>query len=156
MELTYQKLGSELGAFIDDRQVRYGNSFEKCGEFLKLLYPDGVRPDQYTDMLAIVRIFDKQMRLATGKNDDGETPYKDIAGYGLLGWMKDERGLEVETEYSVYQVELAVIKKMLLQCLYGEKIGSTSDLQIPTTPQEAVDIRTLVHQVTNKSEVKSQ
>jgi hypothetical protein len=143
MELTFQKLGSELGAFIDDRQVRYGNSFAKCGEFLKLLYPDGVRPEQYTDMLAIVRIFDKQMRLATGKNDEG---------YGLLGWMKDERGLEAETEYSVYQVELAVIKKMLLQCLYGEKIGSTSDLQIPTTPQEAVDIRTLVHQVTNKFE----
>ncbi|WP_340701651.1 hypothetical protein [Brevibacillus borstelensis] len=64
--------------------------------------------------------------------------------------------MEDETEYSVYQVELAVIKKMLLQCLYGEKIGSTSDLQIPTTPQEAVDIRNLVHQVTNKSEVKSQ
>lgn len=89
--MSFQELGSELGAFIDDRQIRYGNSFEKCGEFLQLLYPNGIQPEQYTDMLAIVRIFDKQMRLATGKNDDGETPYKDIAGYGLLGWMKDEK-----------------------------------------------------------------
>ncbi len=59
--------------------------------------------------------------------------------------------MEDETEYSVYQVELAVIRKMLLKCLYGEEVGSNG-LQIPTTPQEAVDIRTFVHQVTNKLE----
>jgi len=92
MGKAFEKIGAELGAFIDERQIRYGNSFSKCGEFLRILYPEGVKPEQYTDMLAIVRIFDKQMRLATGKNDDGETPYKDIAGYGLLGWMKDEQG----------------------------------------------------------------
>lgn len=100
MKPTFQEIGSELGTFIDDRQVRYGNSFEKCGEFLKLLYPNGIQPEQYTDMLAIVRIFDKQMRLATGKNDDGETPYKDIAGYGLLGWMKDEKAKGEENDGS--------------------------------------------------------
>ena len=56
--------------------------------------------------------------------------------------------METETEYSVYQVELAIIRKRLLQCLYGGVGGSTA-LHVPTSPQDAVGIRTLVHQVEN-------
>ncbi len=38
-------------------------------------------------MLALVRIFDKMKRIATQKDAFGESPFKDIAGYGLLGAM---------------------------------------------------------------------
>jgi DNA-binding CsgD family transcriptional regulator len=86
---NFEKLGSEIGKLVDDKQQAYGDSFSKCGQFLQLLYPNGIQPDQYTDALAQVRIFDKQMRIATNKNAFGESPYKDIAGYGLLGAMKD-------------------------------------------------------------------
>jgi len=74
---------------VNEKNAAYGDSFAKCGEFLKLLYPNGIQPDQYTDALCLVRIFDKQMRIATMKNAFGESPYRDIVGYGLLGVAKD-------------------------------------------------------------------
>ena len=70
---------------LDEKQAVYGESFHKAGAFLRLLYPDGVKPEQYDDLLCLVRIFDKQMRIATAKDALGESPYSDIAGYGLLG-----------------------------------------------------------------------
>jgi hypothetical protein len=74
---------------VAEKNVAYGSAFSKSGDFLKLLYPDGIRPEQYTDMLLLVRIFDKQMRIATDKNALGENPFSDIAGYGILGVVKD-------------------------------------------------------------------
>jgi hypothetical protein len=81
--------GRELGELVARKNVAYGSSFARAGEFLKLLYPDGIQPHQYTDALLLVRIFDKQMRIATAKRAFGESPYRDIAGYGLLGAAKD-------------------------------------------------------------------
>ena len=54
-------------------------------------YPDGVMPDQYNDMLGLVRIFDKTMRIAHNRDWGGETPWRDISGYGLLGTRRTER-----------------------------------------------------------------
>src|SRR4029077_1447387 len=71
----------ELGRTVAEKNAAYGSAFAKSGDFLKLLYPDGIRPEQYTDMLLLVRIFDKQMRIATHKDALGETPFRDIAGY---------------------------------------------------------------------------
>jgi hypothetical protein len=56
---------------------------------MRILYSDGIKPDQLGDALAIVRIIDKLFRLATRKEAFGESPYRDIAGYALLGAMKD-------------------------------------------------------------------
>ncbi|GIM47017.1 hypothetical protein DNHGIG_25660 [Collibacillus ludicampi] len=88
--MDYETLGREIGALVNEKNAAYGDSFAKCGEFLKLLYPDGIQPEQYTDALCLVRIFDKQMRIATNKGAFSESPYRDIVGYGLLGVAKDE------------------------------------------------------------------
>lgn len=88
----YLNLGEQVGALVDVKNAAYGDSFACCGEFLRLLYPDGIRPEQYTDALCLVRIFDKMKRIATRKDAFGESPYRDIAGYGLLGAAKDEDG----------------------------------------------------------------
>ena len=88
---TYEELGCEVGALVDEKQRAYGNSFGLAGEFLKLLYPDGIQPEQYRDALALVRIFDKMKRVATNKDALGESPFMDIAGYGLLGDMEHRR-----------------------------------------------------------------
>jgi len=95
--MNYKQLGTEVGELVDEKNAAYGNSFEKCAEHLKMLYPNGIRPDQYGDALALVRIFDKEMRIATRKDAFGESPYRDIAGYGLLGAMKDETGTSQAT-----------------------------------------------------------
>ncbi len=42
-------------------------------------------------MLAITRIIDKLFRIATKKDAFGESPFKDIAGYGILGISNDDQ-----------------------------------------------------------------
>ena len=85
MSGKFEALGTEIGKLVDEKNAAYGDSFAKCDQFLLLLYPRGVKPEQYSDMLALVRIFDKQMRIATNKDALGESPFRDIAGYGILG-----------------------------------------------------------------------
>jgi len=87
--MKFEKLGQELGKLVDSKNQAYGNAFSKCGDFLSLLYPKGIQPSQYTDALLVVRIFDKMMRIANNKDAFSESPYNDIAGYGLLGVSKD-------------------------------------------------------------------
>ncbi|MFA6049868.1 MAG: hypothetical protein WC761_01605 [Candidatus Paceibacterota bacterium] len=84
-------LAAEVGALVDEKNAAYGNSFGEVGDFLRILYPNGISPDQYTDALCVVRIFDKLKRIASNKGAFNESPYKDIVGYGLLGLEKDTR-----------------------------------------------------------------
>lgn len=86
----YEELGKEIGALVDEKNAAYGDSFNQAGKFLEILYPDGIPVSAYTDALCIVRIFDKLKRIATDKDALGENPYRDVAGYALLGIMKDK------------------------------------------------------------------
>jgi len=87
----YEQLGKEIGRLVGEKNKAYGNSFAKCDKFLRLCFPDGVKPEQYSDMLCMVRVFDKLMRIASNKGAFSESPYRDIAGYGILGVVKDAR-----------------------------------------------------------------
>lgn len=78
-------LGKHIGELVASKNEAYGNSFGTAGEALRLLYPEGLKPDQYDDALALVRIWDKMKRIATHKDAFGESPFVDIAGYGILG-----------------------------------------------------------------------
>lgn len=84
-EGAYEKLGADLGRLVDIKQESYGDSFGISHKFLSLLYPDGVPVDAYKELLILIRIFDKMKRIATNKDALGEDPYRDIAGYALLG-----------------------------------------------------------------------
>jgi hypothetical protein len=81
--------GERITSLCAEKNKAYGSSFEKTGAFLRLLYPDGIKPEQYEDLGLIFRVFDKQMRIATRKDAFGESPFADIAGYGILGAAKD-------------------------------------------------------------------
>lgn len=82
--------GRELGELLAQKNASYGSAFALAGDFLRLLYPSGLRPDQYQDALILVRAFDKMCRIATSKSAFGESPYRDLAGYALLGAVSDE------------------------------------------------------------------
>ncbi len=86
---VYSYIGSSIGSLVKEKNEAYGDSFHKCQEIMKVLYPDGVQPDQYLDMLAMVRVVDKLFRIATKKDAFGESPWKDIAGYSILGIAND-------------------------------------------------------------------
>ena len=85
MTRPYARMGRKIGELVEEKQAAYGDSFGKAGAVMRQLYPDGIRPEQYDDMLCIIRIVDKLFRIATDKDALGESPYRDIAGYGLLG-----------------------------------------------------------------------
>jgi len=55
------------------------------------LYPNGVKPEQYVDLLVTVRIVDKLFRIANRKDALGENPWQDIAGYGILMTAYDSK-----------------------------------------------------------------
>lgn len=86
----YEAMGQAIGKLVEEKQAAYGDSFGKSGDILRVLYPQGISPDQIDDALCIVRIVDKLFRIATDKDALGESPYRDIAGYGLLGAFRSE------------------------------------------------------------------
>lgn len=87
--MTYEELGESIGRLVDEKQRQYGDSFGNAQHVLSVLYPHGVKPNQYTDMLAVVRVIDKLFRVANGNQGD-ENAWVDIAGYGLLGAKRGE------------------------------------------------------------------
>ena len=83
--MVYEQIGKEIGALVDKKNQAYGSAFDNAGDMLKILFPHGIKPEQYTDMLAVLRILDKLFRIANDKNAFNEDPWQDIAGYGILG-----------------------------------------------------------------------
>ncbi len=88
---TYKQIGEEIGSLVDEKNAAYGSSFAESYKILSVLYPNGIQPEQYTDALAIIRVIDKLFRLANKKDAFGESPWKDIAGYAILGVANNEK-----------------------------------------------------------------
>ena len=88
---TLADMGKELGELTQQKNAAYGDSFQKSGDVLRLLFPNGIKPEQYRDVLGIARVVDKLFRIATRKGAFGESPWRDIAGYGIVAAMEDAR-----------------------------------------------------------------
>lgn len=85
---SFQELAKGIADLVTEKEKAYGSAFDKAGDFLKLLYPNGIKPEQYKDMLCVVRMFDKLMRISTsyeGTEEKKVDAYSDLTGYGLLG-----------------------------------------------------------------------
>lgn len=88
--MKYEKVGADLGALVDSKQLQYGDMISAMGPLLRILYPAGITPEQYDDLALVVRICDKLGRITRGNGEGNESPYSDIAGYGLLGAGRHE------------------------------------------------------------------
>jgi len=84
-ENIFSILGEDVGKLVYDKQLAYGDSFGRSGECLRQMFPEGIKPSQYDDLLTIARILDKLFRLANDPSAFDENPYQDIVGYALLG-----------------------------------------------------------------------
>lgn len=89
-ELIYANIGREVGALVSEKQAAYGDSFGNAHKVMAELYPQGISIAQMPDALTIIRIVDKLFRIANKKSAFGESPYRDIVGYGLLAIARDE------------------------------------------------------------------
>ena len=87
---VYERIASEVGKLVTEKNTSYGDSFAKSGDILRILYPAGLKPHQFVDALAVVRILDKLFRIANDKRAFSESPARDIAGYALLMVANDE------------------------------------------------------------------
>jgi hypothetical protein len=88
--MSYEKIGTEIGKLVQEKNEAYGDSFGQSCKILEVLYPEGIKPGQYRDALAITRVIDKLFRLANKKDAFGESPWRDICGYAILGVANDE------------------------------------------------------------------
>ena len=93
---TFQQIGTDTGALVQEKNRAYGSSFQTVGKAMHLLYPRGISPAQMDDALLLTRIWDKMMRIATDRDALGESPYGDIAGYGILGVSMHQRTTDKE------------------------------------------------------------
>lgn len=91
---NYVDIAESIGKLVQLKHQAYGDSFSKSKEIINILYPDGIKPENYQDALTIIRIIDKLFRIANKKTAFGESPYRDIAGYAILGLSND---MEKET-----------------------------------------------------------
>jgi hypothetical protein len=91
----YRAQAAELGDLVTSKQRQYGDSATRSAEILAVLYPDGLPRHAYRDVLLVVRVLDKLSRIAQRGADrqdlGGESPWRDVAGYGLLGAAADAR-----------------------------------------------------------------
>jgi hypothetical protein len=104
MTIDYEKIGSEIGRLVSEKQKAYGDSYGNSGKILEILFPNGVKPDQYKELLAICRVVDKLFRLANDPHYGDESPWGDICGYSLLrlgSWDEEKlRKLKANIEKS--------------------------------------------------------
>jgi len=135
---TFQELAEGIADLVTEKEKAYGSAFDKAGDFMRLLYPEGIKPDQYKDMLCTVRIFDKLMRIATSCEDTEEKKveaYSDINGYSLLGL----RSSILENNEEVALRNMSTLKNMSNRsqlrmetvctkcvCVRKDKVSSTS------------------------------
>ena len=85
MSKNYESIGSQIGKLVQEKNEADGDSFGQACKILEVLYPNGISPAQYRDALAITRVIDKLFRLANKKDAFGESPWRDICGYAILG-----------------------------------------------------------------------
>ena len=115
---TFQELAKDIAELVTEKERAYGSAFDKAGDFMRILYPEGIKPEQYKDMLCTVRIFDKLMRIATsyeGTEERKIEAYSDIMGYALLGLRSSTLENKVEETKCAKCV-----------CVRKDKVSSTS------------------------------
>ena len=84
-----RKVGKFVTTNTIDKNRKYGDAARRVSDLLYTLYPDGIQPHQYPNALLLIRLLDKVVRLSSytpeSMEADDESPWIDVAGYGLLG-----------------------------------------------------------------------
>jgi len=90
-EFNFVEIGKSIGKLVTEKNKAYGDAFNQSSRILDVLYPNGIKPHQYQDILTIIRIIDKLFRIANQKDAFGESPWNDICGYAILAVERSNR-----------------------------------------------------------------
>jgi len=125
----YEDLATRIGKLVDEKNVAYGDAVGTCGSFLRVYFPDGVPVEKYQEMLYMVRCHDKFSRIATAPDAFGESPWHDVAGYGILAAAHSE--LEREHKQNPPTRKPQVIHDSRCKVFFG--LGCTCDAGVVKT-----------------------
>ena len=93
--IAIQNIAHEIGNLTADKNAAYGNSVATVDACLRVFFPSGIPTRKFRHAMLLTRILDKMMRIATDEGAFGESPYRDIAGYALMGALiNDEQKQE--------------------------------------------------------------
>jgi len=83
-----EEIGAEVGRLADKRQrILGGRPHRRVTEILAIIYPKGIKTHQYGDVLAMIHVLERFLRIATTDSTkmlDSYPPWQDVAVYGLL------------------------------------------------------------------------
>ena len=85
---TFLAIAHEVAATLEQKKIEYGDSFNSVEKLLFYLYPKGINPAQYPNLLSIIRISEKLFRLSHAP--DTKDSFTDIAGYSILALLSKE------------------------------------------------------------------
>jgi hypothetical protein len=100
----FVEAGEVISSMLGDKRDSYGDNLIVSGQFLKLLYPEGIPANAYPEVLVIIRLFDKLMRIANQHRSpelwtEQETPWLDVAGYAIAIMYDLARSSQLEEKY---------------------------------------------------------
>ena len=85
--MTYPEIGQTIGQLVEKKNKAYGDSHSVTGRVLAMMVEDLTHNQLHSaipDILTVVRILDKLMRILHEPDAFGESPWEDIAGYAIL------------------------------------------------------------------------
>lgn len=94
----FDKLGGLIGKFLKYKNHEYNNSHEKATKCIEILFPNGIKFEQYNDFIGIIRILDKISRISNG-NLGTENAWVDLLGYAFLEVLKDKKAIKKLEDY---------------------------------------------------------
>lgn len=106
----YRDAGAEFGAFLAEKRIEYGGAIDAVAAIMRILYPGGLKPEEFDVALVQVRMIDKHVRLAAGRREAAfrrkcpkclspldearEDALADLAGYPLRILFGEREGRE--------------------------------------------------------------
>ena len=75
---NFREILNDMADLLEKKDRAYGGANTRTARIMEVLYPNGIQPEEYVQVLAITRIVDKLCRQSV--TDDPEN-WKDILGY---------------------------------------------------------------------------
>jgi len=76
----FKEIADKIGSMVEEKNVQYGDSYANTQKFLDILYPESIPVEKFSDIVCIIRIFDKLKKVAAQVESDEENPYADLIG----------------------------------------------------------------------------
>ena len=80
----YEEIGGFVGLMTDRKNAALHNVLNRSGEMIRILYPHGIRTDQYGDFLILNRIIDNMCQIPSGGPALAQEAWLEIACFALM------------------------------------------------------------------------